>query len=88
MGSLAKHWRLSHERYTRGDLDIRVRAALRSRAEQVGLGPGAEHAAWEQTVTRNGRAGADGSSAYSGRKAKRWAAPLAAAASVTASASG
>jgi hypothetical protein len=65
-----------------GDLDIRVRAALRSRAEQVGLGPGAEQAAWEQTVTRNGRAGADGPGAYSGRKAKRWAAPLAAAASV------
>jgi hypothetical protein len=65
-----------------GDLDIRVRAALRSRAGQVSLGPGAEHAAWEQTLTKNGRAGGHGPGANPGRKAKRWAAPLAAAASV------
>ena len=64
------------------DLDTRVRAALRSRAEQVSLGPGAEDAAWEQTVTRNGRAGGRGPGANPVRKARRWAAPLAAAASV------
>jgi hypothetical protein len=65
-----------------GDLDIRVRAALRSRAEQVSLGPGAEDAAWTRTVTRNGRAGGRVPGGNPGRKAKRWAAPLAAAASV------
>ena len=70
-----------------GDLDTRVRAALRSRAEQVSLGPSAEDAAWEQTVTRSWRAGADGRRVPGG-KAKRWAAPLAAAASVAASAPG
>jgi hypothetical protein len=65
-----------------GELDTRVRAALRSRAEQVTLAAGAEDAAWEQTVTRNGRAGGHLPGGNSGRKAKRWAAPLAAAASV------
>ena len=65
-----------------GDLDIRVRAALRSRAEQVSLGPGAEDAAWTRTATRNGRTGGRMPARDPGRKAKRWAAPLAAAASV------
>jgi len=64
------------------DLDTRVRAALRSRAGQVSLGPGAEDAAWARTVIRNGRAGGRGPGGHPGRKAKRWAAPLAAAASV------
>jgi len=65
-----------------GGLNTRVRAALRSRADQVSLGPGAVGAAWEQTVTRNGRAGGRAPGGYPGRKARRWAAPLAAAASV------
>ena len=64
------------------DLDIRVRTALRSRAEQVSLGPGAEDEAWTRTLTRNGRAGGRVPGGNPGRKAKRWAAPLAAAASV------
>jgi hypothetical protein len=65
-----------------GDLDTRVRAALGARAEQVTLGPGREDAAWEQTVTRNGRIGGPAAGGNRGRKAKRWAAPLAAAAAV------
>jgi len=65
-----------------GDLDARVRAALRSRAEQVSLGPGAEDAAWTQAVARNRRPGGRVPGGNPGRKAKRWTAPLAAAASV------
>jgi hypothetical protein len=64
------------------DLDTRVRAALRARAEQVTLGPDGENEAWEQTVARNWRAGGLAPGGNPGRKAKRWAAPLAAAASV------
>ena len=59
-----------------------MQAALRSRADQVTLGPGAEDAAWEQTVTRNGRAGGRAPGGRPGRKPKRWAAPLAAAATI------
>jgi hypothetical protein len=64
------------------DLDIEVREALRSRAEQVSLSPGAEDAAWEQTVARDWRAGGHVPGGSPGRKARRWAAPLAAAATV------
>jgi hypothetical protein len=70
-------------------LDTRLRAALRARAERVTLGPDGEDGAWEQTVTRKRRAGGlvrgglvPGGHPAHARKAKRWAAPLAAAASV------
>ena len=39
------------------DLDARVQAALRVRAERVTLGPDGVAGAWEQTVTRKRRAG-------------------------------
>lgn len=66
------------------DLDTRVRAALRARAGQVTLGPAGESGAWEQTVSRNWRTGSHAPGETPGRKAKakRWAAPLAAAAAV------
>jgi hypothetical protein len=65
------------------DLDTRVQAALRARAERVTLGPDGEDGAWEQTVARKRRAGGlvPGGRHPAG-KAGRWAAPLAAAASV------
>ena len=66
------------------DLDSRVQAALRGRAERVTLGPDGVDGAWQQTVARKRRAGglAPGGHAPRARRAKRWAAPLAAAASV------
>jgi hypothetical protein len=65
------------------DLDTRVQAALRARAGRVTLGPDGVDGAWEQTVARKRRAGglAPGGRHPAG-KAGRWAAPLAAAASV------
>jgi hypothetical protein len=64
-----------------GDPDAQLRAALRTRAAQVSLGPGAEDAAWEQTLARSRRAGGRVPAGTASR-ARRWAAPLAAAASV------
>lgn len=67
------------------DLETRVQAALRSRAGQVTLGPAEEDAAWEQTITRSGRAAGrapGGNRSRTIRTVRRWAAPLAAAASV------
>jgi hypothetical protein len=70
-------------------LDTRVQAALRARAERVTLGPDRVDGAWEHTVARKRRAGglvrgglAPGGHPAHVRKARRWAAPLAAAASV------
>ena len=71
------------------DLDTRVQAALRERAQRVTLGPDGVDGAWERTVTRKRRAGGlvrgglvPGGRPARARKARRWAAPLAAAASV------
>jgi hypothetical protein len=71
------------------DLDTRLRAALQARAERVTLGPDGADGAWEQTVARKRRAGGlvrgglvPGGQPAHARKARRWAAPLAAAASV------
>ena len=71
------------------DLDTRVQAALREHAEQVTLGPDGMDGAWERTVARKRRAGGLGRGSLipgghpaRARKARRWAAPLAAAASV------
>jgi hypothetical protein len=69
------------------DLDTRVQAALRVRAERVTLGPDGVDGAWEQTVARKRRAGGPVPGAlapgrHPDRRARRWAAPLAAAASV------
>jgi hypothetical protein len=65
------------------DLGTRMKAALRARAERVTLGPDGVDGAWEQTVARKRRAGGlvPGGGHPAGR-ARRWAAPLAAAASV------
>jgi hypothetical protein len=59
------------------DLGIRVQAALRVRAARVTLDPDGVDGAWAQTVARKRRPGG-----ISASKAKRWAAPLAAAAVV------
>jgi hypothetical protein len=71
------------------DLDTRVGAALRVRAERVTLGPDGVGGAWEQTLARKRRAAglvpggrAPGGHPAHARKARRWGAPLAAAASV------
>lgn len=66
------------------DLDSRVRAALHARAGQVALGPDGESGAWEQTVSRKWRARGLTSGGNRGGRTRRWAAPLAAAASVAA----
>jgi hypothetical protein len=67
-----------------GDLDTRVEAALGARAGRVTLGPDGVDGAWTQTVARKRRAGGlmPGGQPAHARKARRWAAPLAAAASV------
>jgi hypothetical protein len=59
------------------ELDTRVQAALWADAERVTLGPDRVDGAWEQTVARKRRPRGD-----SAGQARRWAAPLAAAASV------
>jgi hypothetical protein len=66
------------------DLETRVQAALRVRAERVTLGPDGVDGAWARTVARKRRAGrlAPGGHPAHARKARRWAAPLAAAATV------
>ena len=71
------------------DTGTRVQAALRTRAERVTLGQDGVDGAWEQTLARKRRAAgpvpggraADGHRAHA-RKARRWTAPLAAAATV------
>jgi hypothetical protein len=69
------------------DLETRVQAALRVRAERVTLGPDGVDGAWARTVARKRRSGGlvPGGHVPGGRrarKARRWAAPLAAAATV------
>jgi hypothetical protein len=71
------------------DLDTRVQAALRTRAARVTLGPDGVDGAWDRTVARKRRTGGlmrgglvPGGRRAHARKARRWAAPLAAAASV------
>jgi hypothetical protein len=65
------------------DLDTRVPTALRARAERVTLGPDGVDGAWELTVARKRRAGGlVPGGGHPGGRARRWAAPLAAAASV------